>query len=131
MIKKTDEETKEATRGLIDVFKEAGIDSTELENLVAQKINYEEEVKNNCDATILEFARDGLLILNGYQYLTDSWLAEKLIEKNNPKTLEKMIYITDHLADFTIDTAIKYLDIQDALKKPNRNIQKCNRLENK
>ena len=48
MIKKTDEETKEATRGLIDVFKEAGIDSTELENLVAQKINYEEEVKNNC-----------------------------------------------------------------------------------
>ena len=63
--------------------------------------------------------------------MTDSWLAEKLIEKNNPKTLEKMIYITDHLADFTIDTAIKYLDIQDALKKPNRNIQKCNRLENK
>lgn len=42
-----------------------------------------------------------------------------------------LIYITDHLADFTIDTAIKYLDIQDALKKPNRNIQKCNRLENK
>lgn len=131
LIKKADEETKEATRDLIDVFKEAGIDSTELENLVAQKINYEEEVKNECDAMILEFARDGALILNGYQYLTDSWLAEKLIEKSDSKTPEKMIYVTNHLADFTIDTAIKYLDIQEALQKPNQNIQKCNKLENK
>ena len=131
LIKKADEETKEATRDLIDVFKEAGIDSTELENLVAQKINYEEEVKNKCDAMILEFARDGALILNGYQYLIDSWLAEKLIEKSDSKTPEKMIYVTNHLADFTIDTAIKYLDIQEALQKPNQNIQKCNKLENK
>lgn len=42
-----------------------------------------------------------------------------------------MIYVTNHLADFTIDTAIKYLDIQEALQKPNRNMQKCNKLENK
>lgn len=130
-IKKLDEEVKKETRTLIGDFKEAGIDTTELEYLVAQQINYEEEVKNDCDARILEFTRDGLLILNGYQYLTDSCLAEKLIEKSDSKTPEKMIYVTNHLADFTIDTAIKYLDIQEALQKPNRNIQKCNKLENK
>lgn len=130
-IKKLDEEVKKETRTLIGDFKEAGIDTTELEYLVAQQINYEEEVKNDCDARILEFTRDGLLILNGYQYLTDSCLAEKLIEKSDSKTPEKMIYVTNHLADFTIDTAIKYLDIQEALQKPNRNMQKSNKLENK
>ena len=130
-IKKSDEEVKKVTRALIGVFKQEGIDTTELEYLVAQQINYEEEVKNDCDARILEFTRDGLLILNGYQYLTDSCLAEKLIEKSDSKTPEKMIYVTNHLADFTIDTAIKYLDIQEALQKPNRNMQKCNKLENK
>lgn len=130
-IKKSDEEVKKVTRALIGVFKQEGIDTTELEYLVAQQINYEEEVKNDCDARILEFTRDGLLILNGYQYLTDSCLAEKLIEKSDSETPEKMIYVTNHLADFTIDTAIKYLDIQEALQKPNRNMQKSNKLENK
>lgn len=130
-IKKSDEEVKKVTRTLIGVFKQEGIDTTELEYLVAQQINYEEEVKNDCDARILEFTRDGLLILNGYQYLTDSCLAEKLIEKSDSKTPEKMIYVTNHLADFTIDTAIKYLDIQEALQKPNRNMQKSNKLQNK
>ena len=130
-IKKSDEEVKKVTRALIGVFKQEGIDTTELEYLVAQQINYEEEVKNDCDARILEFTRDGLLILNGYQYLTDSCLAEKLIEKSDSKTPEKMIYVTNHLAVFTIDTAIKYLDIQEALQKPNRNMQKSNKLENK
>lgn len=130
-IKKSDEEVKKVTRALIGVFKQEGIDTTELEYLVAQQINYEEEVKNDCDARILEFTRDGLLILNGYQYLTDSCLAEKLIEKSDSKTPEKMIYVTNHLADFTIDTAIKYLDIQEALQKPNRNMQKSNKLQNK
>lgn len=130
-IKKLDEEVKKETRTLIGDFKEAGIDTTELEYLVAQQINYEEEVKNDCDARILEFTRDGLLILNGYQYLTDSCLAEKLIEKSDSETPEKMIYVTEHLADFTIDTVTQYLDITDALQKPNQNIQKCNKLENK
>ena len=130
-IKKLDEEVKKETRTLIGDFKEAGIDTTELEYLVVQQINYEEEVKNDCDARILEFTRDGLLILNGYQYLTDSCLAEKLIEKSDSETPEKMIYVTNHLADFTIDTAIKYLDIQEALQKPNRNMQKSNKLQNK
>lgn len=123
-IKNANEEVKEAIRGLIDIYKEAGLDTTELEYLAAQEINYEEEVKNDCDARILEFTRDGLLILNGYQYLTDSYLAEKLIEKSNPEVPEKMIYVTEHLADFTIDKTIKYLDIEDAFKKPNQSMQK-------
>lgn len=130
-IKKLDTEEKKATRALIDIFKEAGIDSTELENLVAQQINYEEEVKNDCDAMILGFAHEGLLILNGYQYLTDSWLAEKLIENSDSETPEKMIYITNHLADFTIDSTLKYLDIQDALKKPHQNMKKITKEKNK
>lgn len=130
-IKKLDEEVKKETRTLISTFKEAGIGTTELEYLVAQQINYEEKVKNDCDARILEFARDGLLVLNGYQYLTDSCLADKLIEKSDSETPEKMIYVTEHLADFTIDTVTQYLDITDALQKPNQNIQKCNKLENK
>lgn len=130
-IKKLDEEVKKETRTLIGDLKKEGIDTTELEYFVAQQINYEEEVKNECDARILEFARDGLLVLNGYQYLTDSCLADKLIEKSDSETPEKMIYVTEHLADFTIDTVTQYLDITDALQKPNQNMQKCNKLENK
>lgn len=51
------------------------------------KIDIGKEVDNECDKLIHQFLQDGLLIINGYQYLLDTYLSEKIIEnkKGNKK----------------------------------------------
>ena len=77
---------------------------------------------DECDYYIMEFIKNGLLVLNGYQYLTDSYLADSVLEKedDDDTIFDKMVFITENLSDFNIETISKYLGIEDAFTKKSK-----------
>ena len=91
-----------------------------MQSLIIRDCDYGKKVDNECDYYIIEFIKNGLLVLDGYQYLTDSYLADRLLEKEgNDSISDKMIYITENLSNFNIETISKYLGIEDTFtKKP-------------
>ena len=103
--------------GLHQLLKEKGTDEETLAALKPQIPNYEKDVKEMCDASILEFVQKGLLILNGYQYLTDSQLADAALEKTDESIGTSMIYITEHLGEFTIEKVIGTLGLESFFEK--------------
>ena len=67
-----------------------------------------------CDMRILQFAKEGLSVLDGYQYLVGNFLANSVLEKEDDDIIaDKMNYLTDHLGDFTIESASEYLGIEN------------------
>lgn len=116
-VKNIDESFQKAKNKIRELLKFAGVKDEELEYLKPQVINYEEVVKKQCDDNILRFAKDGMLILRGYQYLIANFLAKRLLEKSEIDIVSKMIYITENLADFTIDTLVESLGIEDVFDK--------------
>lgn len=116
-VKTTDESFQKTKNKIRELLKLAGVKDEKLEYLKPQVINYEEIVKKQCDDNILRFAKDGMLILRGYQYLIANFLAKRLLEKSEIDIVSKMIYITENLADFTIDTLVESLGIEDVFDK--------------
>ncbi len=86
------------------------------EFLIMPNCNWQEMVDQECDRCILNFTKNGMLVLNGYQYLIDSYLVDELFEKQDEYTLEKMIFVTENLAKFNIDKIIKMFDIDKSFK---------------
>ena len=66
-VKTTDESFQKTKNKIRELLKFAGVKDEKLEYLKPQVINYEEIVKKQCDDNILRFAKDGMLILRGYQ----------------------------------------------------------------
>ena len=116
-VKTTDESFQKTKNKIRELLKFAGVKDEKLEYLKPQVINYEEIVKKQCDDNILRFAKDGMLILRGYQYLIANFFAKRLLEKSEIDIVSKMIYITENLADFTIDTLVESLGIEDVFDK--------------
>ena len=53
--------------------------------------------------------------------MTDSYLADSVLEKEDDDTiLDKMVFITENLSDFNIETISKYLGIEDAFTKKSK-----------
>ncbi len=111
-LKKSMEIIYETRKKLAKICKEAGDPIEDLEFLDMPNYNYEELVNKECDENITSFIKNGLLVLNGYQYLTDSYLVNSILEKQDgDNTLDKMIFITEHLEDFNIEKIIHYFGI--------------------
>ena len=69
----------------------------------------------------MQFIKKGVLVLDGYQYLTDSYLADSVLEKEDDDTiLDKMVFITENLSNFNIKTISKYLGIEDTFIKKSK-----------
>ena len=117
LLRKTTEAVQQARSILEECFKENGKPLTELDFPVVQKETYEETVAKNCDTYISGIVQYGLLVINGYQYLIDSYLADSLLEKEDSNIPEKMIFITENLINFNIENATKYLGIEKAFEK--------------
>lgn len=112
--KKSMEIIHETRKKLIKICEEAGAPIEDLEFLDISNYNYEELVNKECDENIIKFIKNGVLVLNGYQYLTDSYLANSILEKQDgDNTLDKMIFITEHLEDFNIEKIINYFEIDN------------------
>lgn len=120
--KKSMEIIYETRRNLAKICEEAGEPIEDLDFLTMPNYNLEEAANKDCDEAISRFIKSGLLVLNGYQYLTDSYLADSVLEKQDDDTiLDKMIFVTEHLADFNIEKIINYLGIDNAFAPRSRN----------
>lgn len=124
LLKKATESTNECIENLINIFLEAEKPIDELQSLIIKDYDYGKKVDNECDYYIIEFIKNGLLVLDGYQYLTDSYLADRVLEKeDDDTTLDKMIYITENLSNFNIKTISKYLGIEDTFTKKSKKLR--------
>lgn len=86
--------------------------------------NYEELVDEECDENISKFIKSGLLIINGYQYLTDSYLVDSILEnQNDDTTFDKMVLVTEHLANFNLEKIMTYFGISSVFKPSTRNMK--------
>ena len=122
LLKKATEATNECVENLINIFLEAGNPTDELQSLIIKDCDFGKKVDDECDYYIMEFIKNGLLVLNGYQYLTDSYLADSVLEKedDDDTIFDKMVFITENLSDFNIETISKYLGIEDAFTKKSK-----------
>ena len=118
LLKNATEKTNECIENLINIFLEEGNPIDDLQSLIITDCDYGKKVDNECDYYTIEFIKNGLLVLNGYQYLTDSYLADSVLEKEYDDTiLDKMVFITENLSNFNIKTISKYLGIEDTFIK--------------
>lgn len=122
LLKKATEATNECIENLINIFLEAGKPIDELQSLIIKDCDFGKKIDDECDYYTIEFIKNGLLVLNGYQYLTDSYLADSVLEKeeDDDTIFDKMVFITENLSDFNIETISKYLGIEDAFTKKSK-----------
>ena len=77
------------------------------------EVDIEKEVDDECDSMIL--------VIYGYQYLLDSYLAEQIlaiIDRDNT-VVEKMINVTNNLALINIKNVIELFEIENELTEEN------------
>ncbi len=97
---------------LAKTLENAGLSEEDLVFLTTKpNYNYGEIVDKDCDSLISQFIEKGILVLDGYQYLMDSYLVNHILEKENNDNLDKMIYVTDHLAEFNVEKIINCFGI--------------------
>ena len=68
-------------------------------------------VDEDCDNLILLFIKNNIEIIDGYQYLLGSFLANKIDLSNPNEAIRKMIYITKNLSKFNTKDIIEIFDI--------------------
>ena len=90
------------------------------------QIDIGKEVDSECDKLIQQYLQDGLLIINGYQYLLDTYLAEKIMEKavEDASIVTKMVEITANLNEINLKDVIEQFSIENITedKKDNKKI---------
>lgn len=122
--KKSMEEIFEVKKNLAKICEDAGCPIEDSDFLTMPSYNFEESVDKECDEKISRFIKSGLLVLNGYQYLTDSYLADSVLENQDDETiLDKMVFITEHLADFNIEKVMNYLGIDNTFEPRFRSVK--------
>lgn len=123
-VKKSMEIISKTIKNLVKICEEVGEPIEEPDFLTMPNYNFEEAANEDCDEAISRFIKNGLLVLNGYQYLTDSYLADSILEKQDDDTImDKMVFVTEHLADFNIEKIISYLEIDDVFSQKSRNMK--------
>ena len=82
------------------------------------KVDIENDVDDDCDYMIDLFIKDGVLVVNGYQYLLGSYLAEQVLNKrdNDNTIVKKMISITNNLRTIHIKDILTLFGIENVLE---------------
>ena len=105
---------QQAKENIVNIIKEDNKE-VDLSFLEMPQIDIGKEVDNECDKLIHQFLQDGLLIINGYQYLLDTYLAEKIMEKavEDATIVTKMVEITDNLNKINLKDIMEQFDIEN------------------
>lgn len=100
------------TRG--NIIKLVGERSEQIENIF-QKFDISEKIDENCDYLTNEFIENGLLIINGYQYLLGTFLAEEALKQMNvdDSVIPQMIDITDNLNSLNLKDILTKFNIEN------------------
>jgi len=72
---------QETREKLAKLMEENG-EQVDISFLEAFKIDIPKEIDKECDSLIDSFIQNGLLVINGYQYLLDTYLAEEVLKKS-------------------------------------------------
>ena len=94
-------------------------------------IDIEKHADDDCDFLTESFIKNGVLIINGFQYLLDSYLAEEIIKKSKDDStiVEKMIGITNNFAGTSVKDIITLFGIEDSFQdESGKNKTKTRRL---
>lgn len=106
------QETKEK---IVKLCEEKGQSIPDLDFLEQQKIDIDKEVDKECDLLIDGFIQNGLLILNGYQYLLGTYLAEEVLQKSieDETIIPRMINVTNNLSNMNLKDVLAEFDMQN------------------
>lgn len=94
------------------------------------QIDIPKDVDEECDSLTDCFIQNGLLVIDGYQYLLDSYLAEEVLKKaaDDTSVIPKMINVTDNLGTMNLKDILTEFSIQgmtdDATEKSNVKLKK-------
>lgn len=78
-------------------------------------IDIESEIDKECDSLIDSFIKNGLSIINGYQYLLDTFLATEVLKKSSTDStiIPKMIQTTNELSNMNLQSILTTFDLQN------------------
>ena len=79
------------------------------------KIDIPVEVDKECDLLIESFIKNGLLVINGYQYLLDTFLADEVLKqtKADSTIIPRMIKVTNELDNINLQNILFEFNIQE------------------
>ena len=106
---------------LSKIILDAGKEADDLSIIEELKVDIEKDVDDECDFMIDSFIKNGLLVINGYQYLLDSYLVEQILNKkdNDNTIIEKMINVTNNLGIISVKDILTLFDIEIELQEEN------------
>ena len=110
----------EVKKNFLEKLIDSGEKVEDLDFLEEVKRDIETMVDEDCDSMIVAFVKDGLLVINGYQYLIATYLANNVLEKlNNDDTIiSKMVDVTNNLGNVSIKNIIELFNIKNILEEP-------------
>ena len=116
------QETKEK---LAKMLEENG-ETVDSDILKQPNIDIPTEVDKDCDILIESFIQNGLLVLlviDGYQYLLDTFLADEVLKQTttDPTVISKMIKTTEELGNMNLQSVLDLFNMQDVLSKDSGN----------
>lgn len=101
---------------LNELYKETGETIIESSFFEVPKIDIENRVDKECDFFIEKFIQKGLSIIDGYQYLLGTYLADEVLKKysDNSTIILKMIQITNELQNTDLRNILIDFDLQES-----------------
>lgn len=105
-------------RKMLETLKNAGEEIKDSSAFEQLEIDIEKDVDKDCDSLIDSFIKEGLLVINGYQYLLDSYLADQVLNKRNIDNtiVQKMVNVTNNLGMTNVKDILALFGIENALQ---------------
>ncbi len=101
---------REKERRIIEYHKDKNLPLPNLNSLPSDE-DIPRIVDEDCDNLILLFINNNISIIDGYQYLLGSFLANKIDLSNNDREIRQMIFISRNLSKFHTKDIIEIFDI--------------------
>lgn len=101
------------------ILLEKGVKLESLPDINFNDQEIEKMTCNDCDNLTFEFLSKGFLLLNGYQYMIDTFVAAKIIEKvdDDPTVVPKMFKVTEELSKTGLNDILEKFNIKDIFAK--------------
>lgn len=101
------------------ILLEMGVELKNLPNINFSNQEIEKMTCNDCDKLTLAFLGEGISLLNGYQYLVDTFVATKILEKvdEDPTVVAEMFRITEELSKTHLNDILERFKIKDVFAK--------------
>ena len=106
-------------KNMLKIITDAGYEIKDYSVFQEVSVDIDNEADRDCDSLIDLFMKSGLLVINGYQYLLDSYLVNQVLNNRNgdTKIFEKMIDVTNNLGMIDVKDILKLFDIENVFQE--------------